>query len=99
MSLILLLNPKQYGGAVTVDTSDIWIKRRKKLQQLEDAEEALAIQKLLQEMKPVDNYVESAKVKLHKVISERISDRYHAKQKTQRERSLLLLLLLADPDE
>lgn len=48
MSLILLLNPKQYGGAVEVaDGADIWRKRGARLRKLQEAEEAAAIQILL----------------------------------------------------
>lgn len=99
MSLLLLLNPKQYGKAVAVDQADIWRKRRKKLQALEEAEETLAIQKLLREMKPVDNFVENDKLKLHKVLSRSISEKYHGQQRRDRDQKILLLLLLADSDE
>ncbi len=99
MSLLLLLNPKQYGGEVALDQADIWRKRRKKLQALEEAEETLAIQKLLREMKPVDNFVENDKLKLHKVLSQSISEKYQSQQRRERERKILLLLLLADSDE
>ena len=46
MSLLLLLNPKQYGGAVTPDTSDILDVYRKKRKRQEEIEEAIAAQLL-----------------------------------------------------
>lgn len=100
MSLLLLLNPKQHGGAaVEVDKADIWRKRRKKLQELEEAEEALALQKLMAQLKPVDNYIKSDKVKLHKLLGKDISDRYHETERKERSRNLFLLMLLTDNDE
>lgn len=100
MSLLLLLNPKQYGGAaVEVDKADVWRKRRKKLQDLEDAEEALAIQQLLKNLKPVDNYLQDDKVKLHKLLGKSISEKYHDTERKDRNKRLLLLMLLADSDE
>jgi hypothetical protein len=96
MSLILLLNPKQYGGAVTVDTSDVWRKRRRKLQEFEDAEESLAIEKLLANMNPVDNYLQDDKVKLHKLLTRTVSDKYTKQKEKERNDRLLLLLLLSD---
>lgn len=96
MSLILLLNPKQYGGAIAADTSDVWRKRRRKLQELEEAEESVAIEKLLAEMKPVDNYLQDDKVKLHKLLSRSVSDKYTRQKNEERNKRLLLLLLLSD---
>lgn len=96
MSLILLLNPKQYGGVVVADTSDVWRKRRRKLQELEEAEETLAIEKLLAGMKPVDNYLQDDKVKLHKLLSRSVSDKYTRQKNEERNKRLLLLLLLSD---
>lgn len=96
MSLILLLNPKQYGGAIAVDTSDVWRKRRRKLQELEDAEETLAINQLLAQFNPVDNSTNGAKVKLHKILSESISEKYNKTKEKERNKRLLLLLLLTD---
>lgn len=100
MSLLLLLNPKQYGGAaVEIDKADVWRKRRKKLQELEEAEEALAIQKLMAQLKPVDNYIESDRVKLHKILGKSVSDKYHDTERKERDRKLLLFMLLTDTDD
>lgn len=100
MSLLLLLNPKQYGGtAVEIDKADVWRKRRKKLQEFEEAEEALAIQKLMAQLKPVDNYIESDRVKLHKILGKSVSDKYHDTERKERDRKLLLFMLLTDTDD
>lgn len=58
MTLIVLLNPKQYGGAV--DSSDVLDVYRKKRRQQEREEEELAVQILLdryKELKPEQNEI------------------------------------------
>lgn len=92
MSLIVLLNPKQYGGVV--DSSDVWRKRRKKLRQMEEAEEALAVEILLARRKELDNASESDKVNFNRIVSKAVLDRYSIEK--ERNQRLLLLLLLSD---
>ena len=51
MSLILLLNPKQYGGEIAVpDLSDVWYKKRK----YDELEERIAAQLLAKQRQDVE---------------------------------------------
>lgn len=51
MSLILLLNPKQYGGEIAVpDLSDVWYKKRK----YDELEERIAAQLLAKQQQDVE---------------------------------------------
>lgn len=102
MSLLVLLNPKQYGGTVEArDTSDILDVYRKKKREYDKLEEAIAAQ-LLQKRR-TDLEIPK-KVDLN-VLANVLQDKLQAKPKTgevegvnrvKRIRALLLWLAMED---
>lgn len=101
MSLILLLNPKQYGGAPTteIDTSDILDRYRRKQAEEEAAyEEELAAQILKGRQREIE-------IPKH-IDSERFADTLRSKlvdsqvdAKKRRQIHLILLMIAADDYE
>ena len=100
MSLLLLLNPKQYGGVIeTPDTSDIldvYIRKKRKYDELE---EAIAAQLL--KAKQTDfvipekvNEDKLAKILRFKVDSISKPDEVKGKERIKRIKMLLLLMAL-----
>jgi predicted CoA-binding protein len=100
MSLLLLLNPKQYGGVIeTPDTSDILDVYRRKKRKYDELEEAIAAQLL--KAKQTD-FVIPEKVnedKLAKILRSKVDsilkpDEVKGKERIKRIKVLLLLLAL-----
>jgi hypothetical protein len=101
MSLLLLLNPKQYGGAVTKDTSDILDVYRRKKRKYDELEEAIAAQLL--KARQTDfiipekvNEDKLAKILRSKVDSTPKPDEVKGKERIKRIKILLLMLALED---
>lgn len=103
MSLLLLLNPKQYGGAVTSDTSDIldvYRKRRKKREE-EALEEAIAAQLLKARQTDVSIPKSIDVVKLGAILREKLyeniePDEVQGLERKKRIKLLLLALVMDD---
>jgi hypothetical protein len=104
MSLLLLLNPKQYGGAVvTPDTSDIldvYRKRRKKRQD-ELLEEEIAAQLLKARQADVVIPATVDVIKLGAILREKLyenikPDEVQGLERTKRIKLLLLALVMDD---
>lgn len=100
MSLILLLNPKQYGGVIeTVDTSDILDVYRRKRRQNELLEEELALQLLKARQTDLvipDNVNENklSNILKTKLETKPLKDEVVGKERIKRIKILLLLLAM-----
>lgn len=102
MSLLLLLNPKQYGGVIeTPDTSDILDVYRRKKRKYDELEEAIAAQLL--KARQTDfiipekvNEDKLAKILRSKVDSTPKLDEVKGKERIKRIKILLLMLALED---
>lgn len=101
MSLLLLLNPKQYGGAVTKDTSDILDVYRRKKRKYDELEEAIAAQLL--KARQTDFIIPEridedklAKILRSKVDSTPKPDEVKGKERIKRIKILLLMLAMED---
>lgn len=87
MSLFLLLNPKQYGGAVQPDTSDILdVYRRKRRREEEELEERIAAQLLQARQKDVVIPEEVDPVRLADVLRDKMYSNIRAGEVTGDER-------------
>ena len=102
MSLLLLLNPKQYGGVVTVtDTSDILDVYRRKKRKYDELEEAIAAQLLKARQTDLSIPKEVDEDKLASILRSKIQTapqpgEVAGKERTKRIRVLLLLLAMDD---
>jgi hypothetical protein len=104
MSLILLLNPKQFGGA-SPDTSDIldrYAKRRKREEQ--QVEEAIAAQLLQARQQDIVIPDKINKLKLGQILGQKVHQPAQQGEVTGAERTrrihvILLLLALDEHDE
>lgn len=102
MSLLLLLNPKQYGGVVEVkDTSDILDVYRRKKRKYDQLEEAIAAQLLKARQTDLTIPKEVDADKLASILRFKIQAAPNAgevagKERTKRIRVLLLLLAMDD---
>lgn len=105
MSLLLLLNPKQYGGTVeTPDTSDIldvYRKRRKREERL--LEEEFAAQILKKRQKDIVIPEKINKIKLAKILANKMDDTPKQDEVSGQARSqrikLVMMVLLVDDDD
>jgi hypothetical protein len=104
MSLLLLLNPKQYGGTVvtpeTSDILDVYRKRRKKREN-DALEEAIAAQLLQARQKDIVLPVELDPIKLGAILKSKLYDdvrpgEIKGDERTKRIRYLLMALALDD---
>jgi len=101
MSLIVLLNPKQYGGAVTPDTSDILDVYRKKKRRSDELEEAIAAQMLQARQKPITLTPKTDVQKLRDILKSRMFSEPKVGEVTgdeRKKRIRYLLLMLAMDD-
>ena len=101
MSLIVLLNPKQYGGAVTPDTSDILDVYRKKKRRSDEFEEAIAAQMLQARQKPITLAPKTDVQKLRDILKARMFSEPKVGEVTgdeRKKRIRYLLLMLAMDD-
>lgn len=104
MSLLLLLNPKQYGGTVTTpDTSDILDVYRKRRKKLEDdrLEEEIAAQLLKARQQDVVIPAKVDALKLGAILQEKMyvnikPDEVQGEERIKRIRLLLLALVMDD---
>ena len=102
MSLLLLLNPKQYGGVVTVtDTSDILDVYRRKKRKYDELEESIAAQLLKARQTDLSIPEEVDEDKLADILRSKLQATPKAgevagKERTKRIRVLLLLLAMDD---
>lgn len=102
MSLLLLLNPKQYGGVTeTKDTSDILdvYRRRRRKREDELLEEELAAQLLKKRQKDIVIPQEINKIKLANVLQNKLfdtpkADEVAGKERVKRVRLLMMVLIL-----
>jgi hypothetical protein len=104
MSLLLLLNPKQYGGEVTTpDTSDILDVYRRKKRQYDELEEQIAAQILKKRQKDVAIPETVNKIKLAKILANKLDDAPKRDEVSGQIRSqrikLITMVLLMDDDE
>lgn len=104
MSLLLLLNPKQYGGAVeapdTSDILDVYRKRRKKRED-ELLEEEIAAQLLKARQTDVSIPANVDVIKLGAILREKLyenikPDEVQGLERTKRIKLLLLALVMDD---
>lgn len=95
MTLILLLNPKQYGTpTVEQDTSDVFRKRRRE----EREEEELAVKILLDRYKELQPTTE-AEVPFESLLTGALQTQYYGLDaKRQKRIQQLFLLMLMDDD-
>lgn len=95
MTLILLLNPKQYGTAtVEQDTSDVFRKRRKE----EREEEELAVKILLDRYKELQPTTET-EIPFESLLAGALQAQYYGLDaKRQKRIQQLFLLMLMDDD-
>ena len=101
MSLIVLLNPKQYGGAVTPDTSDILDVYRKKKRRSDELEEAIAAQMLQARQKSITLAPKTDVQKLRDILKARMFSEPKVGEVTgdeRKKRIRYLLLMLAMDD-
>lgn len=102
MSLILLLNPKQYGGVVvTPDTSDILDVYRRKKRKYDELEEAIAAQLLKARQTDLTIPKEVDSLKLADILRAKLQTKPQPGEIVGRERQKrirILLLLLAIED-
>lgn len=102
MSLILLLNPKQYGGVVvTPDTSDILDVYRRKKRKYDELEEAIAAQLLKARQTDLTIPKEVDSLKLADILRAKLQTKPQpgeivGKERQKRIRILLLLLAIED---
>lgn len=101
MSLIVLLNPKQYGGAVTPDTSDILDVYRRKKRRADELEEAIAAQLLQARQKPITLPVKTDVNKLRDILQSKLSTaalpgEVSGDERKKRIKYLLLMFALDD---
>ena len=102
MSLLLLLNPKQYGGVVEVkDTSDILDRYRRKKREYDKLEETIAAQLLKARQTDLSIPEEVDEDKLADILRSKLQATPKAgevagKERTKRIRVLLLLLAMDD---
>ena len=102
MSLLLLLNPKQYGGIVeTPDTSDIldvYIRKKRKYDELEEAIAAQLLKARQTDFIIPEKVDEDklAKILRSKVDSKPKPDEVKGKERSKRIRILLLMLAMED---
>lgn len=104
MSLLILLNPKQYGGTVEVkDTSDILDVYRKRRRKLEEnaLEEAIAAQLLKKRQQDVVIPPEVNKVTLAAILQDKLSapaasDEVAGENRKKKIKMLLFALLMDD---
>lgn len=104
MSLLLLLNPKQYGGdVVTPDTSDILDVHRKRRKKREDEllEEEIAAQLLKARQADVVIPATVDVIKLGAILREKLyenikPDEVQGLERTKRIKLLLLALVMDD---
>jgi hypothetical protein len=104
MSLLLLLNPKQYGGTVeTPDTSDILDVYRKRRKKREDEllEEEIAAQLLKARQQDIVIPAKVDPIKLGAILKEKLyvnikPDEVQGEQRIKRIRLLLLALVMDD---
>jgi hypothetical protein len=104
MSLLLLLNPKQYGGTVeTPDTSDILDVYRKRRKKREDEllEEEIAAQLLKARQQDIVIPPKVDPIKLGAILKEKLyvnikPDEVQGEQRIKRIRLLLLALVMDD---
>ena len=104
MSLLLLLNPKQYGGvAETPDTSDILDVYRKRRKKREDKllEEEIAAQLLKARQTDVSIPANVDVIKLGAILREKLyenikPDEVQGLERTKRIKLLLLALVMDD---
>lgn len=95
MTLILLLNPKQYGQG---DSSDILDVYRKKRRQQEREEEELAVKILLDRYKELQPTTE-AEVPFESLLTGALQTQYYGLDaKRQKRIQQLFLLMLMDDD-
>ena len=100
MSLLLLLNPKQYGGVVVdKDTSDILDRYRRKKRKYDELEEAIAAQLLKARQTDLSIPKEVDEDKLASILRSKIQTapqpgEVAGKERTKRIRVLLLLLAM-----
>lgn len=104
MSLLILLNPKQYGGALEVkDTSDILDVYRKRRRKLEEnaLEEAIAAQLLKKRQQDVVIPHEVNKITLAAILQDKLSapaasDEVAGENRKKKIKMLLFALLMDD---
>ena len=99
MSLILLLNPKQYGGAVVVtDTSDILDGYRKRRNKREEDlyEEQLAAKILSERQAKVELPKNLDKARFATTLRSKLDDTQVTDKKRKQIRMILLLLAMDD---
>lgn len=102
MSLLLLLNPKQYGGVIEVpDTSDIldvYIRKKRKYDELEEAIAAQLLKARQTDLTIPANVNEDklAKILRSKVDSTPKPDEVKGKERIKRIKILLLMLAMED---
>lgn len=102
MSLLLLLNPKQYGGAVAEkDTSDILDVYRRKKRKYDQLEEAIAAQLLRARQTDLTIPKEVDEDKLASILRSKMRSapqpgELAGKERIKRIRVLLLLLAMDD---
>jgi hypothetical protein len=102
MSLLLLLNPKQYGGIVAdKDTSDILDVYRRKKREYDKLEEVIAAQLLKARQTDLSIPKEVDADKLADILRSKLqakpkADEVAGKERTKRIKVLLLLLAMDD---
>lgn len=102
MSLLLLLNPKQYGGVVEdKDTSDILDRYRRKKREYDKLEETIAAQLLKARQTDLSIPKEVDEDKLASILRSKIQTapqpgEVAGKERIKRIRVLLLLLAMDD---
>ena len=102
MSLLLLLNPKQYGGVVVdKDTSDILDRYRRKKREYDKLEETIAAQLLKARQTDLSIPKEVDEDKLASILRSKIQTapqpgEVAGKERIKRIRVLLLLLAMDD---
>lgn len=102
MSLLLLLNPKQYGGVVEIkDTSDILDRYRRKKREYDQLEENIAAQLLKARQTDLSIPKEIDADKLADILRSKLQanpkvGEVAGKERTKRIRVLLLLLAMDD---
>ena len=102
MSLLLLLNPKQYGGVVVdKDTSDILDRYRRKKREYDKLEETIAAQLLKARQTDLSIPKEVDEDKLASILRSKIHTapqpgEVAGKERIKRIRVLLLLLAMDD---
>lgn len=101
MSLIVLLNPKQYGGVVSKDTSDILDVYRRKKRKADELEEAIAAQLLQARQKPIDLPAKTDVNKLRDILQSRLSTapRVGEVRGDERKKRITYLLLMLAMDD